>query len=77
MEDDLLSRRAVDENLSRLARERMHGQKLVGVTFDERSKSWYEVLSDGRLALIRTCDEESQGPRRVRARGTRASTEKK
>ncbi len=71
MEGDLLSRRAVDENLSRLARERMKGQKLVGVTFDKRSNSWYVVLNDGKLALIRTCEEGPRDSRRARTRGER------
>ena len=68
MEDDLLSRHAVDENLSRLARERMKGRKLVGVGFDERSKSWYVVLKDGARALIRTCDARPRVSRHGKTR---------
>ena len=39
MDDDLLSRDAVDRNLLRITNERMEGRKLVGVKYDERSKS--------------------------------------
>ena len=54
MERDILSRRAVNDNLRRITRKRMKGRKLVGVKFDPDSKAWYVVLPNGKRALLTT-----------------------
>jgi hypothetical protein len=51
MVEDLLSRKAIDRRLLRDVRARTQGRKLVGVEYDDSSRTWYAVLKTGPLPV--------------------------